>query len=195
MSTTQTQTMTLVEPKLNSVETKLNFFKSLSDEPAFVDTVTMYRNYGEDNQDIKIYDIRGHEQDFSLDKTGFQVCPHKSSQTEFADEEKIKSIYYKEVEELLKEVTGAHKVVIFDHRVRHHILGVPTTLDNPGPVTKVHVDQSTKAAYDRVRRHAGDEAEQLLKERFQIINVWRSIGGPVEESPLAVSDFRSIDVD
>ena len=36
------------------------------------------------------------------------------------------------------------------------------------------------------------EAEQLLAGRFAIVNVWRSIGGLAQTSPLAMCDARSI---
>jgi hypothetical protein len=151
------------------------------------------RNYGDEVHPATIHDIRGYEKEFTLDKHGFQIHHYKSAEKDFTDEEKIKTEYYKEVEDLLKEATGAHKVIVFNHIVRRHKLGTETTISNPGPVPKVHADQTPKAGFRRTRQHTGDEAEELLKERTQIINVWRPIGGPVEESPLAVGDFRTID--
>jgi hypothetical protein len=38
----------------------------------------------------------------------------------------------------------------------------------------------------------GDEADELLKKRFAVINVWRPIRGPVVDAPLAVTDASSI---
>ncbi|HWO86852.1 MAG TPA: CmcJ/NvfI family oxidoreductase [Stellaceae bacterium] len=38
----------------------------------------------------------------------------------------------------------------------------------------------------------GEEAEELLKHRFAIINLWRPICGPVLESPLALCDAQSL---
>src|SRR5260370_3559317 len=37
----------------------------------------------------------------------------------------------------------------------------------------------------------GADAEELLKHRFGIVNVWRPIRGPVQDSPLALCDARS----
>ena len=34
-------------------------------------------------------------------------------------------------------------------------------------------------------------AEELLKHRFGIVNVWRPIRGPVQDLPLALCDARS----
>jgi hypothetical protein len=43
-----------------------------------------------------------------------------------------------------------------------------------------------------VRDLLGDEADELLKKRFAVINVWRPIRGPVVDAPLAVTDASSI---
>lgn len=56
----------------------------------------------------------------------------------------------------------------------------------------VHVDQTPGAAEVRVKRHLpANEAEELLKGRYQIINVWRPISHPASDFPLAVVDWRS----
>ena len=65
-----------------------------------------------------IHDVRGKEETVGLDKTGFQFVKHTSVEKEFLDEERVKDVYYKEVEELLKNVTGAKRVLIFDHTIR-----------------------------------------------------------------------------
>jgi hypothetical protein len=43
----------------------------------------------------------------------------------------------------------------------------------------------------RVRDHLGADAGELLKHRFGIVNVWRPIRGPVQDSPLALCAARS----
>lgn len=45
-----------------------------------------------------------------------------------------------------------------------------------------------------MRRHLGEDAERLLKGRVRIINVWRPIQNPVAHKPLAVADWRTLDV-
>ena len=44
-------------------------------------------------------------------------------------------------------------------------------------------------------RHPADEADELLKRRFAIIQVWRPIRHPVETHPLAICDARSVSPD
>jgi hypothetical protein len=59
------------------------------------------------------------------------------------------------------------------------------------PSRQVHNDHTVNSAPRRVRDHLGEDAEELLKHRFGIVNVWRPIRGPVLDSPLAVCDAQS----
>lgn len=49
-------------------------------------------------------DVSGRENEFTLDKNGFQFVEHTSQEKDFDDEERITGVYYAEVEQLLKEV-------------------------------------------------------------------------------------------
>ena len=44
----------------------------------------------------------------------------------------------------------------------------------------------------RVRDLMGEEAEELLRHRFEIVNVWRPIRGPLRDAPLAICDATSV---
>jgi len=147
--------------------------------------------------DTVVHDIRGKEDTVSLDKTGFQFVRHVSQEKEFVDEGAITTRYYDEVVELLKKHTGAKRILIFDHTIRRPVKEGQSGNDpqHRGPVTRVHVDQTYPAALARVRQHAPEDADRLLKGRVRIINVWRPIGNPVAHHPLAVADWRSLDPD
>ncbi len=60
------------------------------------------------------------------------------------------------------------------------------------PAKRVHNDYTAWSAPQRVRDLMGDEAEELLKHRFAINNLWRPIRGPVLESPLTLCDAQSL---
>ena len=140
------------------------------------------------DHDYPVSSIRGHESDFSTDKSGFSVHHSPANEKAFTDDKAVRSGYYAEVESLLrKELPGIKKVVMFDHTIRKHDPTSPRQ-----PVQQVHVDQTPSAAAARVRRHLpANEAEELLKGRYQIINVWRPISHPATDFPLAVIDWRS----
>lgn len=63
---------------------------------------TFYR--GVDSRVLPVNDIRGDEDNYSLDTSGFQVIKHVSAEKEFLDDEQIERVYYPEVESVLKEV-------------------------------------------------------------------------------------------
>lgn len=137
-----------------------------------------------------VQDIRGRESDFSTDTSGFAVYNQPTSKDfgDYSDEALVRDSYYQEVENILRQkLPGIKKVVIFDHTIRRNKKASPRA-----PVQQVHVDQTPSAAAARVRRHVSEsEAEELLKGRYQIINVWRPISHPASDFPLAVVDYRS----
>jgi len=135
-----------------------------------------------------VHNIRGHEHDFGTDISGFAVYTSPAAEKEFTSDAAVRGGYYAEVEALLRaKLAGVKKVVIFDHTVRRRAEGSARQ-----PVQQVHVDQSPAAAAARVRRHVpASEADALLKGRYQIVNVWRPIGNPASDFPLAVVDWRS----
>jgi len=54
----------------------------------------------------------------SLDEQGFVFVEHKTKVADFFDENQLKSVYYPEIEQLIKRESGASRVVIFDHALR-----------------------------------------------------------------------------
>jgi hypothetical protein len=112
---------------------------------------------------------------------------------DFYDDDQVRQIYYPEAERLLKDVTGAHRVLVFDHTVRRRVPGAEDRQNAlRQPVARVHVDHTEKSGPQRVRDLLPDEANELLRGRVQIINLWRPIRGPLRDAPLAVCDARSV---
>ena len=74
------------------------------------------KNYTHEAHEMQVENVRGKEDTVSLDTAGFQFynIPAKYK-GEFLDDEEVKGEYYPESAELLKKLTGASKVVIFDH--------------------------------------------------------------------------------
>ncbi|KAH7040505.1 uncharacterized protein B0I36DRAFT_357794 [Microdochium trichocladiopsis] len=149
-----------------------------------------YSSFGRKMYTRQVHDARGHEDDFSVDTSGFAVYNYPAKEKLFVDDEAVRNGYYAEVEALLKDKLGpgVKKVVIFDHTIRRRLPGAARA-----PVQAVHVDQTPAAADVRVRRHIADpdEAERRIKGRYQLINVWRPIENAASDHPLAVIDWRS----
>lgn len=154
-------------------------------------------NFSEEKHTVQVHNIRKlSPADYGVDVTGFGFykAPTALRAEDFADDEVVKGKYYDEVRAILLRKLGAREVYIFDHTIRRRNPGVAD--DDPSrrqPVSRVHIDQTPKAAIARVVRHMGARADALLEKRWQLINVWRPIAHAAEDHPLALADYKSID--
>jgi hypothetical protein len=142
-----------------------------------------------------IRDLRSRASEFLLDDVGFQLLTHRSAVKNFWDEDEIKRVYYRESADLLKRITGASEVRIFDHTLRRRVPGENdrSTHGFPRqPANRVHVDQTATSGVSRFRLEYPNEADALLRRRVAIVNLWRPIKSPVLDAPLAVCDARSV---
>jgi len=157
--------------------------------PGVPKTTAVYREHT-----VEIRDVRPVASTLSLEYEGFQLLTAPTSVENFDDDAVIRTRYYAETISLLEELTGASRVVVFDHTIRRRVPGATDrSTGNPRqPVPRVHNDYTERSGPQRVRDLLGDEADELLQKRFAVINVWRPIRGPVQDSPLAVSDARSV---
>jgi len=186
---------------LDRVEASLTYFLDNGKKPAVYVTPI---GEGEPRRDaeyapysVAISNARPLAADLSLEREGFSLVRHDTRVTNFYDEDEVKSVYYPEMERLVKEATGASKVLVFDHTIR--VDGGSKQNDNGQaqatrtPVRSVHNDYTDRSGPQRVRDLLDEEeAEERLGRRFAVINVWRPIVGPVEAAPLAIADARSV---
>ena len=146
-----------------------------------------------EKQTITIINGRSVADQITLDNQGFMLTPHRTAVRDFYEAEEVRRVYYPEVERLLKEITGAARVIVFDHNVRNGSKEMRAKLGVREPVRFAHNDYTIKSGPQRVRDLVGDaEAAELLKHRYVFINVWRAVRGPIEESPIAVCDAKSM---
>jgi hypothetical protein len=130
----------------------------------------------------------------SLDREGFELRRVPSAVRDFYDPAEVERGYYPEVERLLREATGAEKVVIFDHTVRNTAPEKQQGSAVRAAAARVHNDYTEKSAPQRVRDLLPPaEAAARLQRRYAEINVWRPIKGPVLSTPLALCDARSVE--
>ena len=128
----------------------------------------------------------------SLDEQGFVFVEHKTKVADFFDLEQLKSVYFTEVEQLIRSASGAARAVIFDHTLRS---GDQTEREAKlirEPVLSAHNDYTEWSGPNRLREVLPDEAESLLQRRFAIIQVWRAINQPIQSNPLALADAKSV---
>src|SRR3954464_8417894 len=144
----------------------------------------------DDPRQVEIRD--GRAETLSLDGNGFALVPHATRVGDFLDENQLKRIYYPEIEALIGQVSGAARVVVFDHTLRSGDEAEREARLLREPVLSAHNDYTEWSGPNRVREVLPDEAEALLARRFAIIQVWRAINQPIVSNPLAVADARSV---
>jgi len=182
---------------LPAVEAVLNYLAPTTERPR---TYTYDPPNGEPQSTVvhvahklPIRDARPIAAEFSLDRHGLELVEQTSAARDFYDDDEVKRVYYPEAERILKDVTGASRVFIFDHTTRRRVPGAQDQRDKiRQPVSRVHVDHTAKSGPQRVRDLLADEAQELLRGRVQVINLWRPIRGPLRDAPLAVCDARTV---
>ena len=182
--------------RIGYVEGSFNYLADMPEKPS----IYMYeppagmpvRNSHGTRHLMRVYDGRAVLARLSLDSEGFALTHHESAVSNFYDPKEVEAVYYPEVARVMKQATGAARVVVFDHNVRCAPMAKRGENGAHEPVKFAHNDYTLKSGPQRVRDLVPDEADRLLKHRFALINLWRPIRGPVEESPLAVCDAHSI---
>ncbi|KAF2502334.1 hypothetical protein BU16DRAFT_612011 [Lophium mytilinum] len=151
-----------------------------------------------EKHDVTIRDIRPRLKDLSFEKNGFTIMSleSKMSYDDYDDEEKLINVYLREVADSLCAFLGAVHVQIFEHTVRKRHDEFPISTGKPyrynQPTSMAHVDTTPEWARDMVQKLNRDNADEVLKDRVQCVNVWKPLKGPVKDWPLAMCDPRSI---
>jgi len=77
------------------------------------------------NYDVKVKDARPTMEEFTLDEHGFAFRADPAGGSDDVlrilrenNDEKVKKTYYPHVERLIREITGASEVIVFNHTVR-----------------------------------------------------------------------------
>ncbi len=149
------------------------------------------RTPGDAVRTMSVLDARAVADTLSLDREGVRLVGHESRVRDFHDAAEVRSVYYPEVERLVRTATGAVRVLVFDHNVRSDDPERHSPDVHP-PVRFVHNDYTHASGPQRVHDLVPDEAEDLLTRRFAVINVWKPISGPVRGTPLAVCSGDTI---
>src|SRR3984957_10075531 len=166
--------VTGAEPR--GVVAPLNFMAPMAEKPFSYNydppPGTPLRNGRMAEHDVTVRDARPVNDSLSLDHEGFVLLHHATEAADLYDETIIRSVYYPECERLMKAATGASRVVAFDHIVRNSARAAVKGSGIKMPAGRVHNDYTAWSAPQRVRDLMGDEAEEFLKHRFAINNIW-----------------------
>lgn len=140
--------------------------------------------------------------DLSIDSNGFQLVDAPTAVRNFDDADEITSTYYAEAVELALALTGGTHAYVFDHLVRERDAArVPLDFGRtvrgttPAANGRIHNDYTEASGRRRFSMVLRDADLIAYAQHFSILNIWRSLRGVVQDTPLAVADARSVAAD
>lgn len=157
-----------------------------------------WENVGYRGCDVSISDARAVRT--SLDCEGFELWLAPTSVQDFNNRQLIEAVYYNEMCEVVRRATGGQEVHVFDHLIRERESG-KAPLDfgrrsgknGVAPANgRIHNDYTERSGLARIKAVLESKGISEEKRRYSIVNVWRSIGEPVIDTPLALCDSRTV---
>jgi hypothetical protein len=124
-------------------------------------------------------------QKYELDSGDTVLLKHQTQVSNFFDDDQLKEVYEAELESLLLSATAATRVHFFDHTLRASDPAKREIQQTREPSTLVHNDYTAISGFKCLQEQLPEEAGDLSKKRFQIVNLWRPLVDPVESFPLA----------
>ncbi len=150
-------------------------------------------------QQMHIADARSTAHGSSIDREGFELWDAPTLVKDFLDDDAVRTIYYREAAELALAVTGAQHAYVFDHLVRKRepdraalTFGRRGGDGRAAANGRVHNDYTEASGRKRLDLVLTDANAASQVKRYAIVNVWRSIKGPVLDTPLAICDARTL---
>ena len=179
-----------------TVQGEVSYFGDAPEKPTFHAQDHDRDNWRADLRTLSFHDARGWSTPPSLDREGFCLAPHKTAIRDFTNRDEVRAGYAPELEELLREVTGAKRVLgfpfghmRFSKRSSNYKTGA-----NSQPAHFPHVDCTPRTAHGLVESKVFGIAKAELEPGEILVgyNIWRVISDPPQDAPLAVCDVRSV---
>jgi hypothetical protein len=154
---------------------------------------------------VRIRNARPFRDEFTLDKVGFQLIDHKSSVSDFYNNDEVGAKYPQEVVDAVKKLTGATSIAAGGWMVRNS--GDISKFAKPSagyshhggvqpPAAEAHVDylpevadRNAKMTYERTFPNGPGY------KRFIAGSFWRAFSAPPQDMPLALCDGTSVRAD
>ena len=136
---------------------------------------------------------------------GFELVEHPSAVRDWADDEEIASVHHAEVEVLAQAMTGCDHALVAGHikrgpdEARQH--------QDLAPITFVHSDfapsyldlirgsyreRENEGGHAALARHGITATTVEEASRIVILQVWRNLGEPRMDHPIAFCDARTV---
>jgi len=189
------------------VQTSMHFLQRLErwalEKPYLLDYVPQppakKSNALVEEQGVVVEDVRGREDQFSFAENGFCIVNLEGGMKaeDFSDDDQVKAHYLPKVGEAVKKALNASRVQIYDYTVRKRDPDYPHSTGGhyayKQPAAVAHVDTTPECMEQMMRTmNPAEVADSFGERRYQSVNVWKPLRGPLRDWPLALCDPRSV---
>jgi hypothetical protein len=144
---------------------------------------------------VTITDMRSHAEGFALEREGFTLADAPTAVRNFYDKEELARVYLREAADLVRSLTGCAATAVMNAPLIR-VSGAPETrpLGTAPTGDLAHADVSASSAEFLLRRSVRrEQADDLVRHRYALFNVWRAFSGPPQDMPLALCDTRTVE--
>lgn len=149
---------------------------------------------------VVFHDLRGRT-DLLYDECGFSVVKLGAQASfpydDYEHADRIESGHAPHVLEAVRKALGAQSAELVDYVVRRRHVEWPVSTGEPyafqQPASRAHIDHTYAGGVAVIKEAHGDEADAVLSQRWQLVNAWHPLKGPLVDWPLAVCDARTVD--
>ena len=143
---------------------------------------------------VSVSDMRSRPSGFSLDREGFTLVEAPTAVRDFYDAGELTGRYCDEARALVRSLTGCSATAVMNAPL---VRVASAAGDRPAGTAPTgdgaHADLAAVSAGYLLRRSVpAGEADELLRRRHALFNVWRTFSGPPQDMPLALCDSRSV---
>lgn len=148
--------------------------------------------------EVTIHDLR-EKRGLSYEKDGFIVAKLDSIMRyeDYENDAKIEGMHWREVRECVRKNLEASSVEVLDYVVRRRDPEWPIakggTYESQQPASAAHIDHTFEEGCRIIRDVYGEKAGVVLGGRWQCVNAWHPLQGPLKDWPLAVCSATSVD--
>ena len=182
-------------PVERTVEGSISYFRDAPGKPTFHAKDHRRDNWRPDIRTVTFHDARGWTEPSSLRREGVTIAPHSAKVQDFGDRDEVRRTYVRELEELIREVTGAGKVVGFPFANMRFSPRHQSYMDgaNSQPAHFPHVDVTPRTSHGLVDTFFGPKEALEPGQVLVGYNIWRVLSDPPQDMPLAVCDARTVE--
>ena len=156
-------------------------------------------NCATDLRRVAMHNVRAADAMPTLSGDGVQFVRDELPSIDFDDAQQVRATYYPMLQRLALKVTGGTDAFVFDHLVRRRDpqvnlfrFGERGPKAKVGALGRVHNDYSELSGRRRLKLVMDEFGTKVQPRHYCIVNLWRSIGGVIEDSPLAFCAAPSV---